>query len=73
MGMQCHFSKSELPDTAVILTDSDGMGALIKLYDEELYAFKINDSFWFDVGSRTYDQMLKLKTLIGWRVCFTCS
>ena len=75
MGMQCHFNKTDLPASAVVEGTYD-VCWLITAYGETITVngiYNDSSSFWFDVGSRSRDQMRILSTLIAWRVCFQCS
>jgi len=74
MGMQLHFNKSDLPDAATFAPQDDEYWE-IRCYGAHIGAYTLDagESFWFDIGSRSDSQMDRIKTLIEWRVCFTCS
>ncbi len=74
MGMQCHFNRSDLPEAATFAPQDDTYWE-IRCYDEVFGANTLDagESFWFDCGQTTYGQMDRIRTLIRWRVCFTCS
>lgn len=78
MGMQLHFSKSDLPDEAQISMGlyNDGTDWYIDYDGKRLHvngSYSDSDACWFDIGSRSDNQMAMIKTLIEWRVCFQCS
>lgn len=78
MGMQCHFSFSDLPELAIVkecIDDESGenVGYLITYNHQDIAVNGSEGSYWFDVGSTTQRQMSKIQLLIQWRVCFSCS
>ncbi len=87
MGMQCTFSEHDLLDQnceldkthhedsdtwSVVISDKASAGMITAHY---IPAAKPEDTgfCWFDVGSRTQEQLLKLGWLITRRICFTCA
>jgi hypothetical protein len=74
MGMQLHFNSSDLPTEATFAPQTDDWWE-IRCYGTHISVNTLDcgESFWFDIGQARASQMDRIKTLIEWRVCFTCS
>jgi hypothetical protein len=68
MGMQVHFVKGDLPREATVAVTSHG--CLISVQGDTLSCYGDGTEFWFDCGSRSFNQMQSIALLIYWRVPF---
>lgn len=83
MGMQCHFTSSDLPESTTVERihdeESDTWTAIIHfdgyVHIEVNYTPRplLVEHFWFDIGSWSTHQRFLVGVLVQNRVCFSCS
>lgn len=75
MGMQCHFSLNDLPPQVEVMRiyDKDSDTVSYSLDNGYTVSGDNGPNVWFDIGSRTPDQMYMIQYLIQNRICFQCS
>jgi len=75
MGMQCHFSLNDLPESVEVMRvyDKESDTVSYNLDNGYIVSGGNDHNVWFDIGSMTVAQMAMIQYLIRNRVCFTCS
>jgi len=75
MGMQCHFSLNDLPETVGVSRFYDKESQTISWTLTNGYTVSGTDSpnVWFDVGSMSQAALDMIEWLIRNRICFQCS
>jgi len=75
MGMQCHFSLNDLPETVGVSRFYDRNSDTLSYTLTNGYTVSGTDSpnVWFDVGGMSQEALDMIEFLIRNRVCFQCS